>query len=135
MTLILGKQEAGGLVIAEYDSLYVPEPKPRLGAVAALVALGALARRRLPAVSHIPRGSRTTSWRGGARARLKGARGRELARAVELRFLSLGPGAVRASGTQGGCSEGGVVPSAVEERRTYLKTVVAGCRCIRAGRR
>ncbi|MDX1385194.1 MAG: hypothetical protein R3190_16190, partial [Thermoanaerobaculia bacterium] len=45
MTLILGKEEVGGLVIAEYDSLYVPEPGRGLGIAAAFAALAAIGPR------------------------------------------------------------------------------------------
>jgi hypothetical protein len=44
MSLSVGKAEAGGLVIAEYDSLYVPEAAA--SAPAAIAALSIAAARR-----------------------------------------------------------------------------------------
>lgn len=46
MTLSVGKAEAGGLVIAEYDSLYVPEADTGAGAASAIAMLCVAARWR-----------------------------------------------------------------------------------------
>jgi hypothetical protein len=46
MNLSVGKAEAGGLVIAEYDSLYVPEASASASTAAAIAALSIAAARR-----------------------------------------------------------------------------------------